>query len=167
VVQSSLSAQGAGVGRASRANSAFSVRRSRCRCCQSPSQNQTPAGLAGQHRHDAERRCRDGSNDFAQHQRLQRDRDEQLRTQRNNGSMGRTLFRGRPWSCAGARRDAGDADGMTAGTVRKSRRDFLFRSESYRVSGLPPLGTNATIFRGFLRHCTMQLRFGSATSFDN
>jgi hypothetical protein len=32
---------------------------------------------------------------------------------------------------------------------------------------IPSLGTNATIFRDFLRHCTMQLRFGSAMSFDN
>jgi len=29
------------------------------------------------------------------------------------------------------------------------------------------LGTKATIFRDVLRHCTMQLRFGSAMLFDN
>jgi hypothetical protein len=32
---------------------------------------------------------------------------------------------------------------------------------------IPSLGTNATIFRDFLRHCTMQLRLRSAMPFDN
>jgi len=40
------------------------------------------------------------------------------------------------------RRDAGDADGITAGIARKSRRDSLFKSAHQEVSDLPPLGTN-------------------------
>ncbi len=45
----------------------------------------------------------------------------------------------------------------------KDKQRFVVSVVAY--DSLP--GTNATIFRDFLRHCTMQLRFGSAMPFDN